>query len=149
MRVFVAQARLNKWLQRLVIRPKLSRTEVKMKTIFKILILTVSLVAVYCQAGSQGGSFKVSKLRLGGDGVYVGFSPAPAGCNGGDHYRIHAKLGTGADNYNAIYSALLMAYTSGNTLNYIWFTDLPSSAESCSSTGGHWLGLKMIELSGK
>lgn len=99
-------------------------------------------------AGSQGGTFKVSKLRLGGDGVHIALSPAPADCNGGDHYRTHVRLSKSADNYEAIYSTILMAYTTGATLSYIWYSDLPSGVGSCSNSGGY-LGLSMIELSSK
>ncbi|TDF42254.1 hypothetical protein EYS14_05350 [Alteromonadaceae bacterium M269] len=99
-------------------------------------------------AGGQGGTFKVSKLRLGGDGVHVAFSPAPVDCNGGDHYRTHARLSVNTANYEAIYSALLTAYTTGNTLSYIWYNDLPSGVETCSNSGGY-LGLTMVEFSSK
>ena len=116
--------------------------------------LTISLLFCLLSssvfAGGQNGDFKVSSLRVGDDGVYIEFSPAPAACNGGNQYRMHARVrNTISKNYDAIVSSLLTAYTSNQTFKYIWFNDLPSGVEACSNTGGEILELTMVEFSSK
>jgi hypothetical protein len=115
-----------------------------------ILICFLSLLSTSLYAGGQGGAFKVSSLRVGSDGVYVKFSPAPAACNGGNQHRMHARVRhTDSKNYDSLLSTLLAAHTSGATLYYIWFNDLPSGVSACSNTANEILELTMVELSHK
>lgn len=113
---------------------------------FLFSLLWVSTVS----AANQYGPFKVSSLRIASDGgIFVEFSPAPSACNGGAHYRMHARVSNTKDNYNAMVSTLLTAYTTGQQFRYIWYQDLPVGVDSCSNSNGEILDLTVVEFSKK
>ena len=114
--------------------------------IFGFILLIYSGVSV---AGGQGGNFKIVSLRVSGDATYIQFSPAPTACNGGSHYRMHARVRvTSSENYEAMVSTLLSLYMSNQTLRYIWYQDLSAGITACSDSGGI-LELTMMELKQK
>lgn len=107
----------------------------------KYLLASLSSVAQV----TESGIFKVQTLRYGADGIYVGFSPGLSACNGGDQYRMHAKVPyTQTTNSNALISVLLTAYTAGQTFQFIWVSN-----EGPVCSGSHILNLDMIELTYK
>lgn len=121
-----------------------------MKFLNALALLVFIIFSHSAIAGGQNGPLKVSSLRVGDDGVYIQFNPAPSACNGGNQYRMHARVRHSiSKNYDALVSSLLTAYTTGQSLNYIWFNDLPSGVEACSNNGGELLELTMIEFSAK
>lgn len=108
-------------------------------------ILTL-VVSVEVLAGGQGGMFRVASLRVGSDATFVQFDPAPSACNGGSHYRMHARVKASAmENYDAMVSTLLSAYMAEQRIRYIWYHDLPSGVQACNDAGGI-LDITMIEL---
>lgn len=117
------------------------------RLMFAICFLLFSTSA-YC--GGQNGPFSITSLRFGDDGIYMQFSPAPTACNGGSQYRMHARVRHSvSNNYQVLAGVLLTAYTAKQNLRYIWYTDLPSNAEACSSSGPNILELTMLELAEK
>lgn len=121
-----------------------------MKVKFLILLLCFNFVSTSVHAGGQNGPFSIASLRFGDDGVYIQFSPAPLACNGGSQYRMHARVRHSVSkNYQALASVLLTAYTTKQTLRYIWYTDLPSNVDSCGALSSNILELTMLELTGK
>lgn len=118
----------------------------------KYLLFLLGVVFFSCPtyAGGENGPFLIASLRFGDDGIYIQFSPAPAACNGGDQYRMHARVRhTVSNNYQALVSVLLTAYTAKQNLRYIWYTDLPGSADACGASGPNILELTMLELAKK
>jgi len=100
-------------------------------------------------AGGEGGDFKITSLRISGEGVLVRFDPAPSACNGGTLYRMHAIVGRDVSpNYKVLVSALLTAYTAGVHFRYIWYADLPTGTEQCGNNG-EILELTYFELENK
>lgn len=116
-----------------------------------ILCLFLPGLLIPCNSYSwtaEGGSFSVSKLRFGKSGVYVALNPAPSGCQGGTHYRMHFKVladpeAPNQDWYHDMVAGLLSAHASGQKLNYIWYSD----EGECSTT--HVLSLEMFEFADK
>lgn len=88
---------------------------------------------------SEPGPFAVKSIRTGSGGFYVEFSPAPANCNGGDQYRMHAVVETSNPNYKEMVSMLITAYTAGKKVAYIWI-----SGSGCSTSS--ILTLEIIEM---
>jgi len=117
--------------------------------VFFVLGMSLSS-ASYAAAGWQGGSFKVSSLRVSNDGVYIKFSPAPTACNGGSQYGMHARVRhTVSQNYDSLMSTLLSAYSAEHTFDYLWYNELPTGASACSNLSGEILELTMIKLENK
>ena len=126
-----------------------------LKIIFITILMCTSFIV---SAAGEGGAFKVTSLRVNGNSILVAFDPAPAGCNGGSQYRMHAKVTNTVSgdpdpvprpNYNVMVSMLLTAYTTGQTLKYIWYNVLPSGATSCSNNGDEILTLNSFEFTQK
>lgn len=63
---------------------------------------------------------------------------------GGEQYRMHARLLSSQGNYNALISALLSAYTTQQTLKYVFVSD-----EGAKCSPSHILKLDMIEFTDK
>ncbi|ALU44529.1 MULTISPECIES: hypothetical protein [Pseudoalteromonas] len=101
---------------------------------FLFLFCSVSNAQVY-----QSGPIKVQSLRVTNNVTYVRFSPALNACEGGYHYRMHAKVNN--DN-TALISSLLTAYTAQKTLGYVFVS---GEGKACSPS--HILTLDMIEFS--
>lgn len=114
-----------------------------MKFLKLLLISVIFSHASYATNSNEFGPFSVSNLRIGPEGVAVRFSPAPKACGGGSQYRMHAVLSKDEVNYQALTSALLTAYTTGQKINYIFIRN----AGTCSNT--HALGLYMVEFRNK
>ncbi|NVJ60833.1 MAG: hypothetical protein HWE27_10595 [Gammaproteobacteria bacterium] len=69
----------------------------------------------------ESGSFTVSSLRFGAGVVYVALSPAPAGCEGGNQYRMHLKVNdTDPQAYKDMVAGLLSAHATGQRIRSIW-----------------------------
>ena len=119
-----------------------------MKSLKTIVFLILCCVSTTALAEYEGGQFKVTSLRMAGDGVYIQFSPAPSACNGGDQYRMHARVQHSVSgNYNTMVSTLLTAYTTGQTFKFIWYSALPAGFTSCGNN--EILELIMVEFSNK
>lgn len=89
----------------------------------------------------QGGKFKVETMRFENTQLKVRFSPPPAACEGGDNYRMHARIDYSAAGAKEMTSILMAAYMSGATFKFIWFDN---EGSVCSET--HLLNLLMVEL---
>ncbi|MDX1304562.1 hypothetical protein [Photobacterium sp.] len=114
-----------------------------MKKILTI-ILTCVLSTTAMAWDSEGGNFKVSKLRFGSGVVHVALNPAPSGCGGGDHYRMHFSVkNVDPVAYKDMVSALLSAHATGQTFSTIWY----SGKGLCSNN--HVLTLDMFEYATK
>lgn len=121
-----------------------------MKSLKTIVFLILCCASTTALAGGESGPFKVISLRTGNDGVYIQFNPAPSACNGGSQYRMHARVRHSvSENYNGMVSTLLTAFTTDQTLKYIWYSDLPAGVVSCSNNGNEILELKMVEFTNK
>ncbi len=92
----------------------------------------------------ESGPFKVSSLRFFSTGVDIRFDPEPASCLGGAHYRMHARLSASSENYSALVSTLIAAYTADQSFTFLWFSN---EGEKCSKT--HILNLDIVEYSHK
>lgn len=110
-----------------------------MKKLFLLPLIFVS--ATVFGWSHESGTKKISSLNFDMGGLRVRFDPAPAACNGGDQYRMHAHLTPTDPNYKELVSALLAAYTAGLEVSDIWF-DFSSS--SCN--GSNSLNLKSFEF---
>ena len=113
-----------------------------MKYLLGIILLVITFISsaqVY-----QGGTIKVQSMRFSPSAVFVRFSPALNACEGGNQYRMHAKFPLTQLNSNELTSALLTAYTSGQTLQYVWVSN---EGERCSNS--RILNLDMIEFTYK
>lgn len=92
----------------------------------------------------ERGPFTVSKLRFGAGDAFVALDPAPKGCGGGNQYRMHLRVSNSdQQQYKDMVSGLLAANTSGQKLEYIWYT----GKGTCSQ--GHVLALYMFEYMAK
>ncbi|WP_316674838.1 hypothetical protein [uncultured Tolumonas sp.] len=112
----------------------------------KYLVGLAILLAITCRSfadTAEMGSWSVSSLRFAPEGLYVQFNPAPASCGGGNQYRMHARVPNTATNYKELISALLTAYTTGQSLNFIFV----KNEGVCSSTS--ILELYMVEFTPK
>jgi hypothetical protein len=90
------------------------------------------------------GPFTVSKLRFGAGDVFVALDPAPKGCGGGNQYRMHLQVSnSNQQQYDDMVAGLLAANTTGQKLEYIWYT----GKGTCSQ--GHILKLHMFEYIAK
>ena len=93
---------------------------------------------------SNTGPFKISSFRVDyTQGMLIALSPAPPGCNGGDRFRMHLLVDRDSPYFKEMVSGLLAAYTSGNTLAYIWFSDEGTCSDS------HILKLETYEMTPK
>lgn len=105
--------------------------------------ITGCVLSVLCCVSNaqvyQYGTFKVQSLRVDNGSTYVRFSPALNACEGGEHYRMHARV---SNENSVLVSSLLTAYTAQKTLNYIFV-----SGEGTKCSGSHVLTLDMIEFS--
>jgi len=121
-----------------------------MKSLKTIVFLISCCVFTTALAEYESGPFKVTSLRMADNGVYIQFSPAPSACNGGTQYRMHARVRHSvSENYNAIVSTLLTAFTTDQTFKYIWYSDLPAGVASCSNNGNEILELTIVEFTNK
>jgi len=121
-----------------------------MKSLKTIVFLLLCCVSTTALAGRESGPFKVTSLRMADNGVYIQFSPAPSACNGGDQYRMHARVQHSVSkNYNGMVSTLLTAFTTGQTFKYIWYSDLPTGVVSCGNIGNEILELILVEFTNK
>ncbi|MGS2716852.1 hypothetical protein ACVBE9_01645 [Eionea flava] len=118
-----------------------------MKIISTAILAFSMALSANTYAAHEAGPFKVSSLRIGTDGTYVMFDPAPKACNGTNYFRAHARVLSDSTNYDSMYSLLLAAYSSGATLQYLFF-NTPSGTDGCSTAGG-LLQLHTLELSKK
>ena len=115
-----------------------------MSFIKKAMFWLMVLVCCNALAGQEGGNFKVSSLRLWNGHVFVRFDPAPAACNGGSNWRMHAMVNANAENLNELLSTLLVSYTAGHTLSWIWFEDLPQGVTACDAN--NMLNIYAVEM---
>lgn len=79
--------------------------------------------------------------------MFVAFSSAPSMCEGGNRYRMQAKVLANQDNHPQLVSALRAACVSGAELRYIWLSHFGGEIVPCSMN--HYLQLHMIELNPK
>ncbi len=93
--------------------------------------------------GGIGQQIKVESLRFVDGYVHVRFDPKLSKCNGGEHYRMHARVST---DRAALVSTLLAAYTAGMTFQYVWFT---SSDLTLICSYSHVLELTQVEFTDK
>jgi len=66
-----------------------------MKKLVQILLVVYlfSICSVVFAFTAEGGARKVESLFFDSDGsVFVAFSPAPSLCQGGNRFRMHAKV---------------------------------------------------------
>ena len=111
------------------------------KYVSMMVALPILLVAEVCNAQVwEGGGKTVTALRFGSNGVSVQFNPAPAACNGGNNYRMHAHLYKDHPNYNSLLSALITLKTTKTPLQHLWLSD---EDVACSAT--HILKLESFE----
>jgi len=97
---------------------------------------------------AEGGTRKIERVFFDSDGdLFVAFNPAPDLCEGGNRYRMHAKVSVKQPNHKQLVSALLVAYTMGTTLKFIWVEHIDNIVAPCSDS--HYLRLLMIEYSSK
>ncbi len=114
-----------------------------MKVLFIFFVLLAFPVMVVA-ADYEAGSFQVSKLRFGSGGVYVAVKPAPMGCGGGNHYRMHFKVNN-VDSlaYKDMVAGLLSANATGQKIQFLWY----QNKGVCSSS--NVLILDMFEFAEK
>jgi len=122
----------------------------QLKSILKNISFGVALMVscnVYALT-AEGGTRKVERVFFDSDGdVFVAFNPAPDLCEGGDRYRMHAKVSIKQPNHKELVAALLTAYAVGITLKFIWVEHIDNITAPCSDS--HYLRLLMIEYSSK
>lgn len=120
----------------------------KMRLIISLLVFTFVFSTNTFALVHQGGTIKVTSIRISKSAVYVQFNPALRACEGGDQYRMHAKYPITQSNSKELTSALLTAYTSGQTFQYVWVSN---EGTRCSHEEGatHILNLDMVEFSQK
>ena len=90
----------------------------------------------------QTGNFKVQTMRFEKSQLKVRFSPAPIACEGGENYRMHARVDYSSNGAKELSSILMAAYMSGASFKFLWFSN---EGKVCSDT--HILHLEMVELS--
>ena len=91
-----------------------------MKVILAIiaLLLPLSTFSAY-----EVGDRKISSMRISHSYIKFRLSPAPAGCQGNDDYRMHVYIDQNAENKDDMVAALLTAYAADMTLSVIWYED--------------------------
>ena len=90
----------------------------------KILLSALTLLLSFSVfSGGEGGDKKVSSIRFNEGYLKIKFNPAPAACQGGDDYRMHAYIDQAAENKKEMVSALLSAYVADLTISFIWYED--------------------------
>ena len=118
-----------------------------MKKVVVFLVLTIFIMLLSADAfaqGNQSGPLKVQSLRFADKNFLVRFNPALSACGGGDFYRMHAMVPHEQENSKELMAALLTAYSSGLSLQWVWFSN---EGEPCSQS--HVLNLDAIEFSYK
>ncbi|NTS77403.1 hypothetical protein HR060_11080 [Catenovulum sp. SM1970] len=119
-----------------------------MKMLIKLLPLILSVITFNSYALHESGPFKVTKIRLDQAGFQVALSPAPTLCYGGSYHRMHVVVKNDHPNFDAMYTAFLSAYNTGNTLSNIWYDKRQTLvAETCADGAYALLAITMIELS--
>lgn len=105
-------------------------------TCFASLMMISGALAGYEGEGTIGGNgFSITSIRITDQGAKFAVSPAPAGCLGGTHWGEHFIVrfpqadaqgqlnGQESKKFDAMYSALLTAYSAGQYLNGVWYED--------------------------
>lgn len=130
----------------------INQTHVETNNLFEILpkpfknLLLCCLLLTSAAYGwdHEYGPFTVSKLRFGAGDIFVALDPAPKGCGGGNQYRMHLRVrNSNQQQYEDMVSGLLAANTTGQKLQYIWYT----GKGTCSKS--HILRLDMFEYMAK
>ena len=100
------------------------------------LMMTSGALAGYEGEGTTGGNgFSITSIRITDQGAKLAVTPTPAGCLGGTHWGEHFLVkfpqadaqgqlnGQEAKRFDALYSALLTAFSAGQYLNGVWYED--------------------------
>ncbi len=108
-----------------------------------LLALAMLCAAPAVAQNHEGGSFRVSSIRVDATATYVTLNPAPIACGGGDMYGAHLGIQHSRSNYQSLYAMVLTAYTTGSRLSGLWF----SNNGPCSN--GNWLETYMLRFEPK
>lgn len=88
-----------------------------------LILLTLFISNTVIAQEYEGGSFVIESYRIDSQNTFIRLNPYPDECQGGTHFRMHAKISVDHVNYKALTSAVMAAYTAKSPIKYIWFQD--------------------------
>lgn len=83
-------------------------------------------------AGYESGSFEVGTVRVRAGGALFALNPAPADCQGGNHWGEHIWIAKTHEQYEVIVSALITAKAANQRVAALWYDD---QLNPCANSG--------------